>query len=196
MDPNETRKIPTAVERTAKESHLDTIWYEIEMLQYCYFTFENERPEKTDPNWNLLIEGFLLHYRNLIQFYAGNEGRHKRYKNDLTTFAPEVWAARLLTDQELKDIKTPGHTLDKNYSGEISIYMQHCTLERADIRTNWDLQKMFGEIDEINAHFKKSFPKKKRRGETDATPAFTTQLVSNFESVGTSSVSQLNKRRL
>jgi len=46
--------------RTRKETHLDTIWYEIDMLEYCSDVLFNSPPPTNDPYWNLLIEGFLL----------------------------------------------------------------------------------------------------------------------------------------
>jgi hypothetical protein len=71
------------VERKRKESHQDTIWYEIDMLEYCYAVLEKNPPAITNARWNLLVEGFLLHYRNLIQFFGGNAERHRRHGNDL-----------------------------------------------------------------------------------------------------------------
>ncbi len=147
------------VERTRKETHLDTIWYEIDMLEHCYTTLRDAPPPVTDPNWNLLIEGFLLHFRNLIQFYAGNENRHKRHGNDLSTFEPEVWAGRPLTPEEVDATRAPGAKLDDALSDKISVCLQHCTRERAETLTDWDIAQMFTEIDQINSVFKKSFPR-------------------------------------
>src|ERR1700680_1311205 len=85
-------------ERTSKNTHLDTIWYEMDMLEFSYQDFMKKTPPQQSPRWNLLIEGFLLHYRNLIQFFSGNENRHKRFKgNDLCTFDPMPWENRQLT---------------------------------------------------------------------------------------------------
>ena len=84
-------------ERTSKETHLETIWYEMDMLvEFSYGReFEKKAFAPQSPQWNLLIEGFLLHYRNLIQFFSGSEERHKRYKgNDLSTFDPAPWGQR------------------------------------------------------------------------------------------------------
>lgn len=104
-------------ERTSKDSHLDTIWYEIDMLEFSYKEFQQNTPKPQSPQWNLLIEGFLLHYRNLIQFFAGSENRHKRYKgNDLSTFDPQPWAGRQLTKEEIDSMRVPGDKLDKAYS--------------------------------------------------------------------------------
>jgi hypothetical protein len=63
----------TFYERSAKNSHLDTIRYEIGMLGYCYREFAGAK--HTEPLRNLLIEGFLLHFRNLVEFFSG--ARHR-----------------------------------------------------------------------------------------------------------------------
>jgi hypothetical protein len=123
------------VERTRKESHLDTIWHEIDMLEHCHKILRDSPPPATDPCRNLLIEGFLLHFRNLIQFYSGNEHRHKRNKNDLSTLEPAVWAGRALTPEEEKEVdamRAPGKALDDTFSDKVSVCLQHCTIERAE----------------------------------------------------------------
>jgi hypothetical protein len=155
-------KVGQRVERTRKESHLDTIWYEIDMLEYCHKTLRDSPPPTTDPSWNLLIEGFLLHFRNLIQFYGGNENRHRRHGNDLSTLQPEVWAGRPLVQNEQQEVdamRTPGAALDNAFSDKISVCLQHCTVQRAETLTDWDVAQMFADIDNINAVFKKSFPR-------------------------------------
>jgi len=43
-------------ERTHKESHLDTIWYEIDMLGHCFSVLVNDPPLTTDLHWNLPVE--------------------------------------------------------------------------------------------------------------------------------------------
>jgi hypothetical protein len=43
-------------ERTRKESHLDTIWYEIDILGHCFSVLVNDPPLTTDLHWNLPVE--------------------------------------------------------------------------------------------------------------------------------------------
>jgi hypothetical protein len=58
-----------------KGSHLDTIHYEIDMLEYA---FAKSKSALTPPELNMTIESFLLHYRNLIEFFSGAKHREKR----------------------------------------------------------------------------------------------------------------------
>jgi hypothetical protein len=147
-------------ERTSKETHLDTIWYEMDMLEFSYQEFTKNTPAQQSPHWNLLIEGFLLHYRNLIQFLSGSEERHKRYKgNDLSTFDPMTWAKRKLTKEEIDAIKIPGEKLDQKYSNKISNLLQHCTVVRIEPLQGWEMEKMYREIEPIISAFAKSFPR-------------------------------------
>jgi hypothetical protein len=140
-------------ERTPKESDLDTVLYEVSMLEHCYDLLMARRGDLGDPNWNLLIEGFLLHYRNLIRFYSGE--RH--HDNDLSTQNPEVWAKRILTSDEIKALKGPGQELDKEFFNKISTYLHHCTKERAAEPMDWNVLEMHEKIKALNDVFKKSF---------------------------------------
>ena len=147
-------------ERTSKDTHLDTIWYEIDMLEFPYQEFIKRTPPQQSPYWNLLIEGFLLHYRNLIQFFSGDEDRHRRYKgNDLSTCDPTPWGNRQLVKEETETIKSPGEKLDQTYSNKISSLLQHCTVKRIEPLQGWEMEKMYGEILPIVSAFAKSFPR-------------------------------------
>jgi hypothetical protein len=153
-------------ERTSKDTHLETIWYEMDMLEFSYREFMKNTAPQQSPYWNLLIEGFLLHYRNLIQFFSGSEERHKRYKgNDLSTFDPMPWGNRQLTKEETEGIKTPGEKLDQTYSNKISSLLQHCTVERIEPLQGWEMEEMYAEIEPIMSTFAKSFPRCSNRVE-------------------------------
>jgi len=70
------RTAPTDVyQRSEKKSHLDTIWYEIAMLEFCHSEL-GKRTGMSEPACNLFIEGFLLHYRNIIEFCSGGSYGH------------------------------------------------------------------------------------------------------------------------
>ena len=147
-------------ERTSKETHLETIWYEMDMLEFSYREFEKKAFPPQSPQWNLLIEGFLLHYRNLIQFFSGSEERHKRYKgNDLSIFDPVPWGQRSLTKEELDAIKVPGEKLDRTYSNKISNLLQHCTVVRVEPLQGWEMEQMYTQIAPLMSAFAKSFPR-------------------------------------
>jgi hypothetical protein len=140
--------------RRAKESHLDTVAYEIEMLAFC--TQRVMRDEHADQrDQGVFLEGFLLHYRNLIRFFSGEHHRD----DDLSTADPGAWAHRQLTQAEIADISTPAKCLDTKYYQLISKYLQHCTQLRFDHDRAWDLAVMSGEITPIIAAFARAFPR-------------------------------------
>ena len=61
------------VSRPKKFNHLDTIQYEIDMLLYCYKELEKGKFESPS-SYHLHIKGFLVHYRNLCEFFGSEEG--------------------------------------------------------------------------------------------------------------------------
>ena len=69
------------VSRRVKEDSLDTVKYEIEMLRYCRERInrldQTSAPE--EDRW-LALEGFLLHYRNLLEFVRGRGQREDDLK--------------------------------------------------------------------------------------------------------------------
>jgi len=133
------------------------------MLEFSYKEFTQKTRPPHSPESNLFIEGFLLHYRNLIQFFSGSEERHKRYKgNDISTFDPKVWAGRDFRADEIAAIKDPGKNLDNKYSNKISNLLQHCTKKRVNPLQGWEMENMHCEIEPIMDAFAKMFPREIR----------------------------------
>ena len=151
-------------ERSEKKSHLDTVWYEIAMLRFCYAELK-DRTGVSDPERNLLIEGALLHYRNLLEFFSG--AKHRPPKNgrpeDISTAKPRVWAGRDLTAEELAKIQAPARTLEANYFDDLSQFLQHCTERRFIDSKKWDLDTMIAEMKPIVAAFREAFATKPER---------------------------------
>ena len=116
--------------RRPKESHLDTVRYEIDMLDFCAEKLMQKPQGWDEGDQNVYLEGFLVHYRNLLRFFSGKNPKD----NDLSTAKPEVWAVRQITAAELDAIKKPAENLDKDrgdgYHAKISRYIQHCTIYR------------------------------------------------------------------
>ena len=135
------------VSRLPKLSHLDTILYEVDMLDFCY-----NRLLRGDwvvrKDYYLCIEGFLLHYRNLIQFF-GN-------RHDLRAGKPREWSPRALSAAELASIQDGG-PFDR-YNGQISQYLSHCTKSRADRDRDWKHVRMYAEIRPLLENFRRLFP--------------------------------------
>jgi len=148
-------------ERSRKKSQLHTIWYEISMLGFTHSVLAT-RTEMSEPERNFFVEGFLLHYRNLVEFFSGNPEKHREAKNgkpaDLSTHAPEKWAGRKLTDEEIKNIKDPARNLEQEYFTDISQFLQHCTERRFVEFKEWNLDEMFEKLDPIVSSFHQSFP--------------------------------------
>ena len=96
--------------------------YEIEMLDFCaQRVMRDEHADQGDQS--VFLEGFLLHYRNLIRFFSGEHHRER----DLSTAHPGAWADRQLTPAEIAAIATPARGLDTKYYQLISKYLHHCT---------------------------------------------------------------------
>jgi len=146
-------------ERSEKKSHLHTVWYEIAMLRYCYLELRKRKTTMMKPEYNLYVEGFLLHFRNVIEFCSGR--KHRTAKGgkpaDISTANPEVWAGRPITHEELALIQTPAQLLEQKYFEEISQFLQHCTERRFIDSKQWDLDNMFMELKPIVLAFNNSF---------------------------------------
>jgi len=142
--------------RRPKESHRDTVTYEIEMLGFCARRVtRGENAEENDRN--VYLEAFLLHYRNLIRFFSGEH--HREDKEDLSTANSTAWAGRELTPAEVAAIKEPAKALDSKYHQDISKYLQHCTRARFDRDRAWDVELMLREIDPVITEFERAFPR-------------------------------------
>ena len=145
----------TTVSRPRKLSHLDTIFYEMDMLDYCLLRLRGGK-WSDERDYYLCIEGFLLHFRNLIQFF-GNE-------HDLKAGKPAVWSPRKLTEAEVTSIQD-----DRPYqrhNGQISQYLSHCTKSRVRGR-DWPYLKMHDEIQPLLKSMRRLFPSTQRsQGET------------------------------
>ena len=137
------------ISRTAKDTHLDTILYELRMLDYSFQKLSNDKEWDDPADQFIYLEAFLLHYRNAIQFFAGNG--HK--EGSLSTEDSEIWAGRPMTPEEKNTIQLPGKNLIKLYWESISKYLQHCTVERKDQPMSWNVSKMYDEINPITKMF-------------------------------------------
>ena len=142
--------------RRAKESHRDTVSYEIDMLAFCSRRLtEDEALERSEKD--LHLEGFLLHYRNLVRFFSGRN--HREDKGDLSTANSKAWAGRDLTPAEIAAIQQPAIALDEKYHEEISKYLQHCTRLRSEQDKVWDAPLMRREMATIIEEFERAFPR-------------------------------------
>jgi hypothetical protein len=142
--------------RRAKASHRDTISYEIDMLAFCAEKLTHSGGSGSDGDSALSLEGFLLHYRNLIRFFSGKHHRN----DDISTHNCQAWAGRELSTSEVTTIKQPAAALDDAYYDSISKYLQHCTSMRHEHDRSWDVQTMAGQLAPIIDSFERAFPRR------------------------------------
>jgi hypothetical protein len=140
------------VSRLLKLNHVETILYEMNMLDYCYSRLR-ERKWANANDYYLCIEGFLLHYRNLIEFFGNHHG--------LRAGRPEVWSpGRTLSGAEVASIQD-GSLLEE-YHGPISRYLGHCDEIRAEKDRDWKHIEMYAKIEPLLTNFRKLFPPQQR----------------------------------
>jgi hypothetical protein len=106
------------------------------------------------------LESFLVHYRNLLDFFGRKPSRKrnkKRDKTDLTVWRPQViWSqksglqAQQPSEAELETMRKEGQRLWKKYedwnkNDTISRYLQHCTTYRTGFK-KWHPDEMMFDI--------------------------------------------------
>jgi hypothetical protein len=140
---------PITYSRPEKGDHLSTVKYEMEMLDFCYQDLIANVGKWGDVRraW-VCLEAFLLHYRNLIEFFGD--------KSDLKASKPEVWAPRKLNKDEIASISN--RKLCQKYRGPISAYLQHCTKIRAQRDRSWNVLEMYNQIKTLISNFRTLFP--------------------------------------
>ena len=153
--------MPSGYSRTEKESHLDTIHYELSMLNFCGAQLDKLAPAEHRASFNAFLECFLLHYRNVMEFLSGNH--HRKAKklgetSDLSTADPKPWAGRDLSQEELAKIQSPAKTIDHKYFQDIAQYLQHCTERRFAEDRFWKYREMFAELRPAIEAFLQLFP--------------------------------------
>lgn len=136
-----------SVSRPRKLRDVDTVLYEIDMLHYCLVALRDGK-FSSERNYYLHIEGFLIHYRNLANFFGDKDG--------LKAGEPEYWSPRKLTESELATIKDQGPY--KKYSAQISEYLSHCTHSRAERDRDWQPVAMYRFLKPCVDNFHKLFP--------------------------------------
>ncbi len=139
--------------RNKDKTYLDAIGYEVEMLWFCREQIQQQPAPSDTRAKSLYVEGFLLHFRNLIRFFSGKRPR----PYDLSTADPDPWAGRPLTDDEITLFKVAAECLDEDYYQSISKYLQHCTALAQKGEHEWNIEGMFEEIAPIVREFERRF---------------------------------------
>jgi len=149
-----------------KESRLDTVWYEIDHLRFALAQLQRngQMPVKVK---NLLIEGFLVHYRALIQFFSDPKAAGNR-KNDnlLTIQEPAGWIPQgrtptSLESDELQRLQEEGRKCWQKSWGaqahQIGIFLAHITEERDEYKVRWNFDELISDLSPILERFEAMF---------------------------------------
>jgi hypothetical protein len=141
--------------RPDKADHAQTVLYEIYLLR-----FAKERLETAGTLGErcIFLEDFLLHYRNLIEFF----GKTKRLRSDdLSILRPKaIWPGKVPDKAALDTMRTPGlwEKYDTSDNPEsISKYLHHCTEHRVEFK-QWSVSTMYEELEPAIETFKSMLP--------------------------------------
>ncbi len=154
-----------SVSRPDKLYDYQTVLYEIDMLRFAYSRLIKPVDEAKNADVWLDLESFLVHYRNLLDFF----GKPPRENTDLSISRPDmIWSANHLNSRRpsgdiLDRIQRLGRTLWEKYEDRtrrddtISRYLQHCTTFRTTVK-EWFPIEMMAEIREALELFEKHLP--------------------------------------
>lgn len=168
--------------RSPKETGMDVIVYERDLLRHCANTVDAKHAksqasssDESKAEYFLGIEGFLLHFRNLLGFFMNKEHKSKKYKDsDLIIARSEQWSngqtvvdkhfCERLTQRAMQVNKKFGFSADVDCYQKISWFLQHCTDHRYLEHRNWDLAAMFTEFGPIVDDFITEFAPERAAG--------------------------------
>ena len=129
--------------RPDKGSPSDVVRYEVERLKYCH-----SRLMQLSLETDILLEAYLLHYRNLIEFFGRGDKTPPRPETVTLSFKePRPWLDREIPPPLLGQMAETAGPLFEEYWHEISQYLQHCTLRRFDEKRTWPVDEMQGRME-------------------------------------------------
>ena len=162
-------------QRSDKNSHLDTILYEIDMQRHCAATVgqkqaDEHKSEFARSEYYLTIEGFLQHLRNLLAFFTNR----KDEDSDLIINEPEVWAGQPVEQFDysalIKAFKEFNRRHGVTVNGqpndcytEISKFLNHCTTHRYERAKPWPVDQMNADLKPVLAEFESRFANNVKR---------------------------------
>jgi hypothetical protein len=116
--------MPESFARPNKQSDAQTVLYEIDMFRFAASRLLRGKWESDKDQW-LYLEGFLVHYRNLIEFL----GKEPDQVRDTDLHVSTIWQrVRLPEPPQLPEIRKQGGVLWVKYEradDRISRYLQH-----------------------------------------------------------------------
>ena len=147
--------------RPGKQTDAKTVLYEIDLLRFARERLPSHQASGTEGDVWVYLEDFLLHYRNLIEFF----GKPKPGDGDLSILRPErFWHGRLQDKAVLDSMTRPDlwekyDTRDNDQA--ISKYLHHCTERRVEPRAPWNVTAMYEELRPIIEKFESLLPEYK-----------------------------------
>jgi hypothetical protein len=142
--------------RPPKLTHAQTVLYEIDMLRFAKDRLQSSS-FPTEGDKNIYIEAFLLHYRNLLEFFSGRNGRD----TDLSIAKPgEIWGSQVPDKETLASLTKPD--LHQKYDSQrddfsISKFLHHCTSYRI-VDRGWNIAFIYEEIRPVLEKFESVLP--------------------------------------
>jgi hypothetical protein len=148
--------MPNTFSRPDKLSDAETILYEIYMIRFAAKELTNGKLQDERITW-ILLENFLLHYRNLIEFL----GKEPHYVQDTDLHVSNLWARiQAPTPPQLANIHAEGEKLCAKYEradDRISRYLAHCTTQRTRTK-EWEVGTMYRDLEPLLAQIEAALP--------------------------------------
>lgn len=126
------------------------------MLNHAANYLEPEVLDNKDHVANAWQEVYLLHYRNLIEFFSE---RHPRTRgpnqsiqdaaDDMTYLKPRTWAGQDIPKSELMPAVVFAKPLYDEHWDHISRYLQHCTDWRHELPKEWRYPTMHVKMGQV-----------------------------------------------
>jgi hypothetical protein len=153
------------ISRPEKLSHTQTMLYEIDMLRETAQKLSKNNWNAEKDKWTCL-ESFLLHFRNLIEFF----GRPDPRGDDLhitkpDAFWPEVSQRPAEAVREGLVRRDLWDEYEDAKPDRISKYLHHCTETRIETK-EWKVGEMFGELQPTLISFESLVLDRRRPWET------------------------------
>jgi len=153
--------VPNIFSRPDKLNDAETILCEIDMVRFAARELTSGKPKPEKITW-VLLEGFLLHFRNLIEFL----GKELNLVKATDLHVTNLWGKTL--PAELATIHAEGAKLWAKYErvdDRISRYLAHCTKQRTQVK-QWEVGTMYGELEPLVAQIEAALPSRHWPAET------------------------------
>jgi hypothetical protein len=155
------------ISRPPKLNDAQTILYEIDLIRYAAQKLNAANWDKKMDQW-VYLEVFLLHFRNLIEFFGHPAPR----ADDLHITKPDkIWpdSAKMPVQNVLDKLRRPD-LWDKYEAAQpdkISKYLHHCTKTRTGAK-DWEVGIMYSEIEQTLRDFENALADKNRSWDVPA----------------------------